>query len=68
MYLTAQQVQDELQISKYQLSKLIELGDMKAVKVSGQWRIKRDWIHEYIELELKRQAGQTERSRHAHVA
>lgn len=68
MYLTTAQIMDELQISKYQLAKLIELGDLKAIKVSGQWRIKRDWLHEYIDLELKRQAGQTERSRNANAA
>lgn len=47
--LTVEEVAKELRVSAQTVRKIIEDGELKAFRVRGQWRIKREDLDRYIE-------------------
>lgn len=54
-FYTLQEVADELEISKRSVSQLIKEKRLKAFKVAGEYRIRRQDFEEFVEQEIKRQ-------------
>jgi len=46
--LTVEEVADILRVSTQTVRRLIDDGDLRAIKVRGQWRIKREDLDDYI--------------------
>jgi len=48
-YLTlrSEDVEDMLDVSNATVLRLFASGDLKAMKVRGTWRTRKEWVHEY---------------------
>jgi excisionase family DNA binding protein len=48
-WLTRQQVQNELQLSRATVEKRLQSGELPAIKIGRQWRIQRSDLDQYME-------------------
>jgi len=62
------EIADLLGVDGRTVTKLIETGQLRAIKVAGQYRIKKEWLDAYIQAAELEIAGQTPRSRERHRA
>ena len=54
MFYTLEEVAKMLRISMPTVRRLIEDGDLKAIKVRGQWRVSKDEYEAYIKRSQQR--------------
>lgn len=66
--LTIEETRQRLAVSRHTVLSLIEKGELRAIKVGQQWRIKPEWIDEYIAEAERASHGQTALSRERHRA
>jgi excisionase family DNA binding protein len=50
--LTAQEVADLLRVSSMTVYRLIRNGELPAVRVGRSYRVRRDDLHQYLELQV----------------
>lgn len=53
MVYTIEEVADILKVSAGTVRKLIDSGELKAFKVRGQWRIKKEDLDQYINSQYR---------------
>jgi len=46
--LTVEETAEQLKLSAYTVRGMIKRGDIKAIKIGGQWRVKRSTLHELV--------------------
>ena len=50
--LTLNEICEQLAISRYTARAIIDAGELKAIKVNGRYRVRPEWLDEYIEQSM----------------